>query len=430
MIETKNMEDFVHQQIRSAVDHFVANVITDDTWTRDLEQRIVQHVQDRITARFSNIETVPDLIGTVKSSVRTLMEQGHVPGISQYIDQVTVTRVIDQAVEREIQRSIDSMMLDPDWIAKIENLITQSYITRLSQWISGVDINSMIRDQIDAGVDRWQDRLKQDFATRGILDQADATELTVRPGAVQISNDLQAQTATIQESLDVPGCLQVKDLVLRGSINTDNLAWAELSGKIAQDTLDLITDDWRQQLVNGVLEQAKTTGIEFDQVLIAGVPLVQHDVLHPNIRHSRLESVATLKTLTVAGDVSLSDTVHVKPRRLGVNTSDPEMALAVWDEEVSVIAGKLRSQHAFVGTARAQNISLGVNRKAWLDIDTDGLVSVKNFRIDRHRISFAAQVPGYSGTRGDIVFNSDPNDGQPFAWVCLGAFRWQPLRTV
>jgi hypothetical protein len=115
---------------------------------------------------------------------------------------------------------------------------------------------------------------------------------------------------------------------------------------------------------------------------------------------------------------------------VGINTADPEMALSVWDEEVTLVAGKLRQNHAFLGTARQQTLSLGVNRKAWLDIDTDGLVTVKNFRIDRHRISFATQVPGYSGTRGDIVFNSDPTDGQPFAWVCLGAFRWQPLKAV
>ena len=69
MIETKNMEDFVHEQIRSAVDHFVESVIADDAWMQDLEQRIVRHVQDRITARFANIETVPDLVSTVKTSV-------------------------------------------------------------------------------------------------------------------------------------------------------------------------------------------------------------------------------------------------------------------------------------------------------------------------------------------------------------------------
>jgi NAD(P)H-flavin reductase len=120
--------------------------------------------------------------------------------------------------------------------------------------------------------------------------------------------------------LDVQGCLQVKRSRAARYHKHRQSGLEELSEKIAQDTLNLITDDWRQQLVTEVLEQAKSTGIEFDQVLIAGVPLVQDHVLNPAIRHSRLESVATLKNLTVAGDVSLADTVHVKPRRLGVNT--------------------------------------------------------------------------------------------------------------
>lgn len=430
MIDAKNMQDFVQDQIRSAVDDFVASVVTDDTWSQSLEQRIVQHVQDRITARFSNIETVPDLIDTVKASVRTLMEQGHVPGIGQYIDQITVTRVIDQAVEREIQTSMNSMIMDPAWIAKIETLINQTYAQRLSEWLSQIDVNSLVLSHIDASVDRWQDRLKQDFATRGIQDLAQETELTVAPGAVTVANALTAHTMTIQDCADVQGSLQVNNLILRGTINTDNRSWTELSERIAQDTLSLITDQWRQDLVAEVLLHAKDQGIEFQQVLLDRQPLVQDHALNPSIRHSQLQTVATLKNLTVAGDVDLCGTVHVKDRRLGVNTLDPEMALSVWDEEVAVVCGKLRQNHAFIGTARGQSLSLGVNRKNYLDIDTDGMVTVKTLRIDRHRVSFAAQVPGYSGTRGDWVFNSDPNDGAPFAWVCLGAFRWQPLRSA
>jgi len=430
MIETKNMEDFVQEQIRSAVNHFVASVISDTDWTQSLEQRIIQHVQDRITARFSNIETVPDLVDTVKTSVRTLMQQGHVPGIAQYIDQSTVRRVIDQAVEQEIQTSMDSIMIDPVWIAKIETLINQSYVTKLSQWISAVDVNTIIRDEIDAGIVRWQDRLKQDFATKGILDRADCLQLTLTSGEVSVTDRLACQNFVTADRAEIQGVLEVKDLVLLGTINTDNRSWDELSNKIAQDTLTHMTDQWREDLVADVLAVAKTQGIEFQEVMIRGVSLVKDGVLNPVIRHSQLETLGNLSRLAVAGTADLTDTVHVRPRRVGINTADPEMALSVWDEEVTVVAGKLRQNHAFLGTARLQNLSIGVNRKAWLDIDTDGLVTVKNLRIDRHRISFAAQVPGYSGTRGDIVFNSDPNDGQPFAWVCLGAFRWQPLKAA
>jgi hypothetical protein len=430
MIETRNMEDFVQDQIRSAVDHFVSSVISDTDWTQSLEQRIVQHVQDRITARFSNIETVPDLVETVKSSVRTLLEQGHVPGISQYVDKITVTRMIDLAVEREIQNGIDSIMLDPVWVSKIETLIMQSYVQKLGEWLSAVDVNSLIRSEIDAGVDRWQDRLKQDFATRGIQDSADDLELSLTPGKVTVNNQFTCQDATVEGLAKIQGVLEVNDLILKGTINTDNRSWNELTNKIAQDTLDLITDQWRRDLVTDVLDLAKTQGIEFQEVIIRGAPLIKDGSLNPVVRHSQLQTVGNLDRLTVIGHTDLADTVHVRSRRLGINTVDPEMALSVWDEEVTVVAGKLRQNHAFLGTARQQTLSLGVNRKAWLDIDTDGLVTVKNLRIDRHRISFATQVPGYSGTRGDIVFNSDPNDGQPFAWVCLGAFRWQPLKAA
>ena len=430
MIETKNMEDFVQEQIRAAVDHFVASVISDTDWTQDLEQRIAQHVQDRITARFSNIETVPDLVDTVKTSVRTLMEQGHVPGLGQYIDQSLLRKVIDHAMEREVQNSIDTIMLDPVWVTKIENLINQSYITRLSQWISEVDINTIIRSEIDTGIDRWQERLKQDFATRGILDKAQDLELSIIPGQVSVTDRLTCENFVTSDTAEIKGVLEVNDLVLRGSINTDNRSWDELSNKIAQDTLGLITDQWREDLVQSVLESAKTRGIEFKQVTIRGLPLVQEGTLNPTIRQSQLETLGNLNHLCVNGNADLADTVHVRPRRLGINTSDPEMALAVWDEEVSVITGKLKQNHAFIGSGRSQTLSLGVNRKSFVEIDPEGLVTVKNLRLDRHRISFGTQVPGYSGTRGDIVFNSDYESDRPFAWICLGAFRWQALKAV
>lgn len=429
MIESKNMEDFVQDQIRSAVDHFVSSVITDEAWMQALEQRIIRHVQDRISARFANIETVPDLVSAVKTSVRDLMTQGHVPGIDRYVDQLTITQTIDRAVEQQIARSIDLLAADPAWITKMETVINQNYMRRVSEWISTRDIDSMVASLIDASVDRWQDRLKKDFVTRGIHDGADDMELTLTPGEVRVTNKLSCNDF-IANSAEVQGVLSVQDLVLRGTINTDNHSWNELSNHIAQDTLALITDQWRRDIVDGVLEAAKTSGIEFQDVIVRGLPLIENGSLNPAIRHSQLESLGTLARLSVSGEVDLTATVHVRNRRVGINTLDPEMALSVWDEEVSLVAGKFKQHHAFLGTSRSHNISFGVNRKPYLEIDTDGLVTVKNFRIDRHRISFATQVPGYSGTRGDIVFNSDPNDNQPFAWVCLGAFRWKPLTSA
>ena len=47
-----------------------------------------------------------------------------------------------------------------------------------------------------------------------------------------------------------------------------------------------------------------------------------------------------------------------------------------------------------------------------------------------HRISHDSQVPGWSGTRGDLVFNTSPGADRVFAWVCLGAHRWQTLKSA
>jgi len=191
-----------------------------------------------------------------------------------------------------------------------------------------------------------------------------------------------------------------------------------------------LTEEWRKGLVKQVLDLARTEGIDFAEIKIDGVTVISGNALGHRITESNLEKIGTLRDLTVAGNTKLNETLNVNRRRVGINTSDPEMALSVWDEEVSLIAGKIAPQQAFIGTGRMTSLSIGVNRTAYIDIDTEGLVSVKKLRIGQHRISYEPQVPGYSGTRGDIVFNSDPKPGSAFAWVCLGAFKWQPMKSA
>lgn len=345
-----------------------------------------------------------------------------------------ISRVIADSIDSKVQQmvidTISGLMLDHAWLAKIESLIAQQMTARVSQQISGIDINSVIINETDRSLERLRHKFFEDFQTVGIQDQALDRELTVMDQAVVVENQLVSNSLTVETDADIKGTMVVNNLAVRGSINTDNHSWNELCDNIAQRALDSMTEQWRQGLVQAVLDQAKTQGIEFNDVAVNGSPLLEGGTLHSSIRHSQLQSLGNLDSLSVTGPTDLVDTVHVRPRRVGINTTDPEMVLSIWDEEVSLVAGKFRQNHAFLGTSRSQNLSIGVNRKPYLEIDTDGLVTLKKLRIDRHIVGFATQVPGYSGTRGDIVFNSDPNDGQPFAWVCLGAFRWQPLKAV
>jgi hypothetical protein len=191
-------------------------------------------------------------------------------------------------------------------------------------------------------------------------------------------------------------------LLVNGRINVDNSSWNELSDHISKHAMAQITTQWQQQLVDDVINLVKQDGINFDSVLINGDPLLKDGVLGSSVKHANFKTIGALDSLQVLGTTVLNNTVHVHNRRVGINTDSPEMALSVWDEEVTIIAGKLSKQQGYLGTARLQNLAIGINRTAHIEIDVDGLTTIKKLRIGRHQLGHAAEVPGYSGTRGDI----------------------------
>lgn len=430
MLENTAVEHLIETQIKSAVDQYVQHILADTDWAQEIETRIMKYVQDRILGKFANMSSMPDLVETVKSSVQTLMTQGHVPGIQNYVDNNVITTTVDRSVESFVIKTIDQLSVDPDWLAKIENLVNQTYTRKLAEKLHDVDITAMIGQHIDHGIDRWRDRLLTDFKTRGIQDLATVTELTVMDGTVVVESELVSNAVTVEKDIVVKGTAVVNNLAVKGTINTDNKAWQVLSDDIADKTLAKISEQWRTDMVDQVLTLAKQQGIEFAQVLIQGTPLINGNELNAAITDTNIQKLGTLRSLSVTGPVNLNNAVNVVGRRLGINTEQPEMALSIWDEEVGVIAGKFSKHTAFVGTSRATALNIGVNRTASIEIDADGLTTVKNLRVGRHVYTHAATMPGYSGTRGDIVFNSDPKPSEPFAWQCLGAFRWVPLRSA
>jgi hypothetical protein len=337
---------------------------------------------------------------------------------------------VDRSLKVFVQDTINQLALDPEWVSKIESIINQNFAQKFSESISMIDVNSLIAQHIDQGIERWQARLKKNFTTLGITDQGEKTELTVMPDTVVVENTLVSKDLDVVNNANIQQTLTVKDLILKGSINVDNHSWNELTQNIAGKTLDLIADAWKQELIDEVLDHAKTKGIEFDSVLIKGDPLIENGILNKSVTQSSIQELGILKSLTVSGEANFRDTMHVTNRRIGINTDRPDMALSVWDEEVTMSMGKIGDRHAFIGTSRLQDFSIGVNRTGYITINTDGLVTIKDLRIGRHRVAHSDQVPGYSGTKGDIVFNSDPREGAPFAWQCLGGFRWNPLRSA
>ena len=428
MLDAQQLAQLVEQEIRTAVAQQVQQAVSQTAWIEDLERQIVGFVQDRITARFSNIGTLPDLVATVEQRVGEMFANGFVPDLANYVDQPRIRQAVDLGVEKFVERTIENLSVDPVWITKIENLIAQRTEDRVRARLREVDLNQALAQAVLVNKDHLVKELAKNFTSQGIADRAVTTQLTVMDGVVVVEGETVTQDLSVERNTTLNGSLLVKgNLGVQGKIAVDNESWQELSEHVGNITYDRVKQDFAKELTDSMMTTIRR-GINLQDVSVDGQPLVSGGALSPGIKHSNLVSVGALESLQVDGHVSLRDTVTVTRGRLGINTEDPDSALSVWDEEVNVSMGKLSKNTAFVGTGRKGNLVLGTNRQNHIEIDSDGLTTVQRLRIGRNTISWSAETPGYSGTKGDVVFNVNTTAEGVFAWICLGAFRWQALR--
>ena len=422
MLDADAVNKLVVQQITTAVNAQVQAVMSSDVWLTLLEDKILKYTQDRILAKFNNSSTMPEIVEAVKTSVTKLFADGHIPGIDQYVDNTVITQSIATAVDQTIQSALADLGQDPVWLAGVETTVKQNMVLETISRIGSIDINTIICQRVDENMQKIRQEFITDFSSTGIDDQATACQLTIMDDTTVVENRLTAADLTV-----VNGA-RINDLAVTGSINTDNPAWTTLADNISDNTLNKLSEKWRTELVQQVADQIRKQGIEFDSVTIGGDYVVAGNRLSKAITESNLQSVGVLNQLSVKGEAHLTNTVSVVNSRLGINTSSPESALSVWDEEVSVVVGKHKAKHAYIGTARDQTLSLGVNRTPYLDIDNTGLTTVKKLQVGVHKFSHATQVPGWLGTKGDVVFNANPGPDRVFAWICTGSYNWQVIK--
>ena len=339
------------------------------------------------------------------------------------VDSSVIQRLINKAVEDNILTVMESLTNDPAWLAQVEQMLKQTIVQETISRIGSIDLNPIIKQHVDESMQAFRQDTLKEFSSTGISDQATTCQLTVMDDTTVVENCLTAHSMNIVDSATI------QNLVVKGSINTDNFAWDQLSADISQKTLDRLTNEWQQSLVKQVANEIAEQGIDFKQVTVDGVKLVDGNRLAKTITQTNIQALGTLDNLSVTGDAHIGSASILKTR-MGINTATPDMALSVWDEEVAVGVGKFKSGQGFVGTSRLQGLAIGINRQPQIEIDIEGLTKIKKLQVGLHKISHDTAVPGWSGTKGDIVFNSNPNTDPVFAWVCLGAYKWKPLKSA
>ena len=410
LIDDKAVAKLIKEEIKRNVDVQVNSALSDPEWIIDLEQRIIKFVQDRIVARFSNINTVPDLVQTVESSVDKLFKNGFIPPIEHLVDNTLLVQAVDQAIERLVTKTVDSLVFDSDWMQKIHNQIAREAGDRVKIGLKEINVYDTLRDVVVNNTTMIHEGLDR--------------EVTIEDGLVVVQKHLSTETLNTESDLNVGGALIVEgDLAVKGRIATDNRAFRELGTAIKEQALNELKSGFADTVTNSVTEKI-AQGINVENVQIGGSPMILGDRLGSGIKHSSLESVGTLKNLSVGSVLTANNT------RVGINTDAPTSALSVWDNEVTIDIGKRSQNTAQLGTNKAQDLVLITNNKEQVKIDKDGVTWINKLNVGRNSISHDNSTPGYSGTKGDIVFNTAYVPGGTFAWLCLGAFRWRELKSA
>jgi hypothetical protein len=189
-------------------------------------------------------------------------------------------------------------------------------------------------------------------------------------------------------------------------------------------------------------------------VSINGIPVLTETELGSTIVSSNLRQVGRLKGLIVDGSVSIDQYLfyNSSAMRLGLGTEQPNAAFSIAEDGLEVVIGTTDSVNGKIGTYASHdfdivtdnipritvsaggNIKLGNRNSKPVEVNVHGKLAVGvntiDSRVDLHvagsikfneRIHQYAVSPPQHGlhTKGDIVWNTNPEMGKNIGWVCV-----------
>lgn len=401
----------IEEKVRAELD----SVLADDNWTKSIEQYVIKFAQERIAQKFAHSDYTPHLLKTVEDSVKELFDKDEIT-IKDLVTDETIDKAFQSAVDKVdvqamVKQHIDTAFNDNTLATQLAAVAKQAAYSKIEQY----GVNNMVKEAVSSKMDK-------DFTSI----QSTTSDVMLRINKDETVNEKLFFT----KDLKVTDTLVTNDLVVKGRVNVDNKSWTELEDRITKRAATEVIDQAQDTIANKVIEFSKQDGIDFKNVKIDGSYLVQGQELSQSITKTSITEVGELDTLTVKGESSLADTITIKPNgRVGINTTTPGSALEVWDDDVTLAMGKLSSKTGFVGMSRQGTLALGSNNTAHVTIDEQGVLNVSSIKIGHNSVSWARELPGYSGIKGDIVYNLDCTNSadSPIGWQCLGAFRWRPI---
>ena len=259
----------------------------------------------------------------------------------------------------------------------------------------------------------------ENFSSTGIDDRATGVAVTVLDHATVVENNLFTQDLTVEGTATING-----NLSITGAVDTESAFFQDLVSRATTSALSNMDRGLFDSYGALVFERIKTEGLNLTKIKLNDNEVITDNRLGPTIINSNLQTLGLLKELQVVGESIFAETLYVTPKRVGINTIEPSGALAIWDQEVEIVAVKKSADTGSFGTPRQQRLVLTANNKENIILETDGSATINELRMGSMKFSAAAQPPNYVGERGHVVWNTNPSPGGPMGWICLGASNW------
>jgi hypothetical protein len=315
------------------------------------------------------------------------------------------------------------------------------------------------------------------FASTGIKDEATTQQLTIKDSGIEV------KSLTVGS---VKGDLAVENTIAAKTIKVDVLEVKEIKTdlKFGQSAALEITVSGGESLVGkGMLlkGQGPTKQLIFNtnpdkfvstehfelikdrEYRIDGTPVLSSTALGLGVVKSNLREVGRLRGLIVDGNVSLGQYIFYNDstNRFGVGIENPNAGLSVCEDGVEVILGTKDQSRGIVGTFANVPFDIVTDNTARMSVGSSGNITfnssevilngklaigvrTRDSRVDLHvagAVKYQDHIHQYlngipdSGTytRGDIVWNTEPDVGRCVGWVCVRAGSpgtWMPFGEI
>lgn len=429
----------INEQIQSIAAGLIDNL------KANLDQELRSRITDEVIQRIAQLE-LDDIISTsVEKELKVRLNKLNLQDISKnHLTKVLVesteyiNKQLVETAKTQLAKEVTTVVSKVD-LGEMVGGIVRGHISNLVKSMAFAD-NSIPQRAINfTGLSLTGDYIKggiiKNFGSTGIEDRSTFVQLTLMDHAAVFEGPVYSPEMQVKGDGSIEGNLSVKNdliidgkITINGEISTESEGFNTFIQRSAEHTQELLKltldESWFGNYSNIIFDKIRTDGLDLNRITQNERDIIKDNQLGYFITDSNLQRVGKLVDLQTRGEALLCDTFYVTDRRAGVNTLEPSAAFVVWDEECEITVSKRKSDTGYIGTTRRQPLILGSNNNENIVLGIDGTTTIQNLSVGKVTMSSSPGMPSHNAARGTVLFNENPDVGQPVGWISLGGARW------